>query len=87
MSRCDICWGPEMQEVFVALINYVGSCFSSVLLNKGRSGLLCKTQRGHAGKGDFPRAAFQGCPGVPGGIIMSINGFSAQVPAVNTLFV
>lgn len=70
MSRCDICWGPEIQEVFVAVINYVGSCFPSVLLNEGRAGSLCKgteTQRGRAGKGDFPRAACQGCPGVPGG--------------------
>lgn len=45
MSRCDICWGLEIQEVFVAVINYVGSCFSLVLLNKGRSGFLAKAQK------------------------------------------
>lgn len=83
MSRCDICWGLEIQEVFVAVINYMESCFSLVLLNKGRAGLLCKgteTQRGHAGKGDFPRAGCLLCPGVPGGMIMSFNGFSARRP-------
>lgn len=83
MSCCDICWGLEIQEVFVAVINHVGSCFPVVLLNKGRSGWLCKgteTQRGHAGKGDFPGAACQACPGVPGGMMMSINGFSARGP-------